>query len=650
MRSLLGAIGIGPLLSGCLILLPGIALAQWDQGPIGVPGTRGDAPRICSDGANGAFLVWRDGRNLSTTDEDVFAQHLNAYGTVAPSWPDTGLAVCVAPFYQAAGWLLSDVGSGAYASWLDGRDYSYALYATKIADGGVGAPGWPTNGIRVNTGPINSFDSGTVLSDGNGGLFSAWTDTRSDVGDVYAEHFTPVGVVSDGWPSDGAPVCTASGAQGDLCLVRDGTGGILIAWEDGRVNEDTYIQHLTGAAVVVNGWPANGLQVAAGVGFGVAAASDDQGGIYVCLATRAPPYGDANYFIQRVRGDGTFAPGWPVGGLLVCDAPVARLAPKMVADGAGGVYMIWDDYRTYGGDVYAVRVRSNGTLAPGWPHNGLLVSTLPGGHYNDDLISDGLGGIYVSFDWELGISRPCLQHLSGAGVPAPGWSGEGLNLSPTSYNSPSRMATDDAGGVIMTWSDALIGIVARHVPLDIVTATQLTLISSDAQPDHVTLTWSSPSAATLTATVERRGQNTSWQGLGTPTVEGTDRLKFEDRTVTSGARYGYRLSYLDGTSRQYSSETWVEVPLGAVFALEGARPNPAVDHLSAAFSLADDSPASLTLLDVMGREMSRREVGSMGAGRHVVPLDFASRTPPGLYWIRLSQGARSLLARAVVIR
>jgi hypothetical protein len=322
----------------------------------------------------------------------------------------------------------------------------------------------------------------------------------------------------------------------------------------------------------------------------------------------------------------------------------------MMADGAGGVYMIWDDYRTFSGSVYAVRVQADGTLAPGWPHNGLMISTLPGGLFNDDLAGDGQGGIYISFDSENGISRPYLQHLTGIGTPAAGWSDQGLNLSPTSYNSPSRLATDGTGGVIVTWMDAQVGILAQHVPQDIVTAVQLTLISSDAEADHVTLMWSSPSAATLTATVERRGENTSWQSLGIPTIEGTDRLKFEDHTVTSGARYAYRLSYMDGTSRQYSAETWVDVPLGAVLALEGARPNPAVDHLSAAFSLADDSPASLTLLDVMGREVSRRDVGSLGAGRHVVPLDLASRTPPGLYWIRLSQGAKALLARAVVIR
>jgi hypothetical protein len=94
----------------------------------------------------------------------------------------------------------------------------------------------------------------------------------------------------------------------------------------------------------------------------------------------------------------------------------------------------------------------------------------------------------------------------------------------------------------------------------------------------------------------------------------------------------------------------VDVPTDAVFSLDGARPNPAVDHVSAAFSLANDTPASLSLLDVMGREVSRRDVGGMGAGRHVVALDEGIRTPPGLYWIRLTQGTRSLMARAVVIR
>ena len=86
------------------------------------------------------------------------------------------------------------------------------------------------------------------------------------------------------------------------------------------------------------------------------------------------------------------------------------------------------------------------------------------------------------------------------------------------------------------------------------------------------------------------------------------------------------------------------------FALEGPRPNPTVAELNVAFTLPQAGPAALRLLDAAGRELTVREVGSLGPGRHLVRLDEAIRTPPGVYWLRLSQGKRSLVRRAVVVR
>ena len=94
----------------------------------------------------------------------------------------------------------------------------------------------------------------------------------------------------------------------------------------------------------------------------------------------------------------------------------------------------------------------------------------------------------------------------------------------------------------------------------------------------------------------------------------------------------------------------VEVPAGLEFALEGLQPNPAVGELNVAFTLPQALPATVTLLDVSGRELAVREVGDLGPGRHLVRLDEATRTPPGIYWLRLTQGERSLVRRGVVVR
>jgi len=126
-------------------------------------------------------------------------------------------------------------------------------------------------------------------------------------------------------------------------------------------------------------------------------------------------------------------------------------------------------------------------------------------------------------------------------------------------------------------------------------------------------------------------------------------LRYEDRGVTPGVRYAYRLGYSDGGAEQFTSEVWVDVPVPRL-ALDGIRPNPAVRVMNVSLSLPNDSPATLAVLDVAGRKLASREVGSLGVGRHTLPLDLGAGVSPGVYWLRLTQGGHSLLAKAAIVR
>jgi hypothetical protein len=84
------------------------------------------------------------------------------------------------------------------------------------------------------------------------------------------------------------------------------------------------------------------------------------------------------------------------------------------------------------------------------------------------------------------------------------------------------------------------------------------------------------------------------------------------------------------------------------FALEGVRPNPAFGgRMVVHFALPSDEPATLELLDVAGRRVRERAVGALGAGRHTVDLGGGLR--PGLYFVRLTQGANQRVARATMV-
>jgi hypothetical protein len=91
-----------------------------------------------------------------------------------------------------------------------------------------------------------------------------------------------------------------------------------------------------------------------------------------------------------------------------------------------------------------------------------------------------------------------------------------------------------------------------------------------------------------------------------------------------------------------------EATLG--FALDPVRPNPTRGGaLTVHFVLPSAAPARVDLLDVRGRRVAGREVGSLGAGRHVLDLGEGRRLAPGLYLVRLQQGTNLRVARVMVL-
>jgi hypothetical protein len=66
------------------------------------------------------------------------------------------------------------------------------------------------------------------------------------------------------------------------------------------------------------------------------------------------------------------------------------------------------------------------------------------------------------------------------------------------------------------------------------------------------------------------------------------------------------------------------------------------------FTLADDGPAALELVDVGGRRVIARNLGAPGAGRHAVEL--RESLPMGVYLVRLTHAGRALVKKTVVLR
>ena len=213
------------------------------------------------------------------------------------------------------------------------------------------------------------------------------------------------------------------------------------------------------------------------------------------------------------------------------------------------------------------------------------------------------------------------------------------------------VAADGAGGLIVAAdhsAGAIYDIYATWVPGGVV-PTLLALVSAEATAERVLLTWYGAESAGLTARVERRTEAGEWAEQATVQADGEGTLRYDDQQIRPGSRYGYRLVYPTSSGEAMTAETWVTVP-ALEFALAGAQPNPVVDELEVAFSLAEDAPARLEVYDLAGRRVLAREVGELGAGTHRVRLASGGALPAGIYHLALTQGAHRAVARAVVTR
>jgi hypothetical protein len=243
-----------------------------------------------------------------------------------------------------------------------------------------------------------------------------------------------------------------------------------------------------------------------------------------------------------------------------------------------------------------------------------------------------------------GLSRNRIAALDASGAAVAAWDPDanglvhGLALSGSTVYAGGAFTT--IGGALQT-SFAGMG--------DATTAAAVHLVRVSAEPDRVRLEWLAAARPGARVNVHRRASATGWVLIGGLAADRAGRIVFDDRQVEAGTRYGYRLGMANGGAEELLGETWVDVP-GAASARFGARPNPSFDGLSVHFSLPDASPARLELLDLAGRRVIAREVGSLGRGQHVVHMDDDGRLAPGVYLLRLASRRGALTRRVVVAR
>lgn len=560
-------------------MIPG-ARATWVANGVALsPDASNYEPFIISDGAGGTIIAWHGGAGT-----DIFARRVLADGLPAQGWPvTTPLLVCGATGLQEQPALVTDGQQGALIFWQDARNGShYDIYAQHInSSGGVWSSSssiWIANGIPISTAAGNQYTP-VAVSDAAGGAIVVWQDGRQGTGnyDIYAQR-----VDGDGnplWGLAGVPVCVAANNQINPSVAADGSGGVFITWQDYRKgNEyDIYVQHLNASgAPFSTAWTSNGVGVCVATRsqYYPTLVNDGAGGVFVAWQDYRTGT-DNHIYAQHLSAQAGVVTNWPANGTPVCQAQYSQYYPVVAGDGGTGVFVAWQDYRTgTTNHIYAQHLTSGNTP---WVADGVPVSQAANGQFAPQIAHDGRAGAFVTwYDSRNGSTNDVYVHqLSPAGVLNPLWDRDGLGvcLAPNTQQYPV-LATNEAGSAILTWQDLRSGSVATA------------------------------------AIYAQQAVNPTQVGVNDPSPARTQ--------------------------------------LGA------ARPNPFRDAAEVQLTLAEPAFVRAEVLDITGRRVATLASGSFPAGLHPLKWDGtgARGTPaaPGVYLIRVQTPGLQRTVRVVRLR
>jgi hypothetical protein len=427
------------LLLCLLVFIVGIPAAQAQWAPDGALVVDGLAtqsmPQVVTDGVGGAIVLWEHSFN------ELYVQKLDMTGT--RQWATTGVQI------RSAGptgvdWphLISDDLFGALIAWDDDRSAAPGTYIQRVNS--LGSLSWTVDGL-----PVIGAGAPRIMPDGAGGAFVG--NTR--IGDATVHRFDASGL--DMW---GGPVQIYNGERPRL--LPDGSGGVIAGWPWHYVLADNYVYgaRLDGTGAEV--WRDPVSQGAENI-MDAELASDGQGGGYWVWE-----HSDDHIYAQRMDASG--ARQWTAAGVRVDASGHISRDPQMVADGAGGVLIVYAD-GIY--DIYLNRLRPDGTSW--WGGAVLVCNTFPGTREGMRLASDGHGGAFIVWQDTRASGATGIdvyaQHMNHAGLPQ--WPTDGVAICALDRDQANpRISPTGNLAAVIAWDDARAGDLEKDIYAQIVHA------------------------------------------------------------------------------------------------------------------------------------------------------------------------------------
>jgi len=321
------------------------------------------------------------------------------------------------------------------------------------------------NNIVCNSSSTTAKGDVVTVSDGAGGIFVAWSETRGATGsDIYIQRLSANGVQL--FASEGVVVCNAASDQNNISMISDNAGGVILLWQDIRTSAsssqaDIYMQRINASGSPQ--WAANGIPV-------VNSSANENGVSALAInATRfAVVWRDArngnldlyaNYFLAA---DGSRVTPTDI---EIVAQPNTQTRQVLTSDGSGGFIVAWEDPRisTSETDIFIQRVNSAGAIQ--WGANGKAAVTSSFNQLQPAITSDGNGGAVVV--WTDNRISATDQNLFAQRFNASGdvlWAANGVNIvSATGNQNNAFIIPSSNNSTIIVWSDNRVSTTDRNI-------------------------------------------------------------------------------------------------------------------------------------------------------------------------------------------
>ncbi len=653
---------------------------QWtaDGVPICTAVGTQDPPNIVSDGAGGAIIVWRDGRN---SEDNIYAQRIASNGTV--QWAADGIPVCMAAYYQYDPQIVSDGAGGAIIAWDDERSMGgFDFYIQRVdANGNIQ---WRTDGILIYT-TAKYRGLPKLMEDGNGGAFVTCLEEQENYDYyLYADRISTDGQTL--WAINGVPVCSEPGERWNQALASDGHGGIIVAWEDYRGGDaDIYCQRVSSRGHVGYYYPAPYFSSIEDV-------PKDQGGKLSLRWNRSEadtfPNNEITYYsLWRLLPDGGMGggAGETLGALEHLDITLDFHGPavRFYQTALGDTWEWLGNVPARHSEVYALTVESLydsiGT-DPGWQYFVVTAHTDDLTEYYDSPIDSGYSVDNLSPDPPQGFAG--IQTISPPGLHL-SWE---PNTEPDlSFYAAHRGNTEDfvpdVSNLLATTADTTLldgdwtlssnyfyklaavdvhgngGGSALLRPEDIIVGTFLQSYMAVFRESCIKISWIlSEAGESMRFFIFRSEADRPFEEILDPDIIEVKDLSFEyrDNSCERGTVYRYRVEVSDEDGRRMLFETEPVSTPAMPLTLYQNRPNPFNPFTTIRYYLPENGKVTLKVYDILGQKVASLVDGKKEKGFHFAQWtgrdEQGNPAASGVYLYRLTVGKETLSQKMILLR